>query len=182
MSNCRFIRNGNDGVDLMESEIAIVDSEWIENGDKGVSVGEQTRAVILNGRFVGNGIGSQVKDESQALYYNCTFERNQKSLDSYNKNWRYRRGGTVHVWKSVFRGNAEQITSDRRSQIFVYDSYCDASIAARRGRIELAEVDDGSQKVAKHRRVQQAELPGLARGSVFEALLLDADPARRGAK
>jgi hypothetical protein len=148
-----FIDSGNDAVDLMTSQALVRESLIQGSGDKGVSVGEGSRLLALNDRIVSNQIGVQSKDGSVATLYNVTLSGNAKPLDAYKKNWRYDDGGRVFLYKGRVEGNLEPITSDKRSSIWVYDSYVNPLPLADEGkkpRIRLAaSVDARGKKKAR---------------------------------
>ena len=106
LQGCLFEDSGNDAIDLMTTEAVVWDTTLLNNGDKGISTGEGSTLFAVNNRFVGNAIGVQVKDSSDAVLVNTTFEDNALAVDAYKKNWRYGAGGTVRVDCSTFRGAA----------------------------------------------------------------------------
>lgn len=91
--NSQFNSNGNDGLDLMGSQVIAEGLIFRNNADKGISVGERSVLDIGNSQFTGNQVAIQIKDDSLVSGHHLGFAGNQKSLDAYAKNWRYGSGG-----------------------------------------------------------------------------------------
>lgn len=148
--NNTFEANGNDAIDLMDSNSEIYGNIFELSGDKGISVGEGSIAIISENLFKKNIVGVQAKDKSLALISNSTFSNNNKHLDAYKKNWRYGDGGEVIVTKSLFSSNIKKkklISSDKNSQIFIFDSYINFNV---KGKNILLDSTDNNEKLAKH--------------------------------
>ena len=78
--------SGNDGLDLMSSDIEIYNSKFQKNGDKGLSVGERTKVHVTDSVFSKNSIGLEVKDASIAkLDTASSFEQNKLDVNLYKK-------------------------------------------------------------------------------------------------
>ncbi|MDD3813704.1 MAG: CotH kinase family protein [Desulfocapsaceae bacterium] len=182
IQSCYFVDSGNDSVDLMTSNVIITDTTIENAGDKAASVGEGARLLAINNIFRNNVIGVQAKDGSVASLYNLDLTDNGHALDAYKKNWRYANGGKIYLYKSRVIGNKKMITADKKSKIFVYDSYIDKPIESTPKRISLADsVDTGDATKAKekklHRNKKEVEYLKNFDSRFWERI----DPARRGA-
>jgi hypothetical protein len=69
--NCKFINNGNDGIDFSTSEVNIIGCTIDGAGDKGISLGEHTHATITNVTIDKVVIGVASKDLSYANIDKC---------------------------------------------------------------------------------------------------------------
>lgn len=132
LDNTIFLNSGNDAIDLMSSTASITNSRFVDSGDKGVSVGEGSQLLAVNNIITNNQIGIQVKDGSKAFVYNQTIVGNVEAVDAYKKNWRYNGGGEVYILKSTLVDNGDDVSSDRNSEITVFDSFIDADIPNKR--------------------------------------------------
>ena len=151
-----FIDSGNDAIDLMTSDAVILGANIKGSGDKGVSVGEGSRLLALNTLFSNNGIAVQSKDGSIATLYNVDIENNIHALDAYKKNWRYNSGGNIYIYKSRLFNNEKMVTADKKSMIFVYDSYHDKDISdgRKKPRVKLHKTaSQGDMKQAKVKKL-----------------------------
>lgn len=117
----RFLRTGNDGLDLMTSKVRVEDCRFEGCGDKGASVGEGSRARISDSVFDSCVIGSQVKDDSRASYLTCQFVNCGQALDAYRKKWLYLSGGHILVRNCTFSEDLGQIKLDQRSSAVILD-------------------------------------------------------------
>ena len=143
-----FIDSGNDAIDLMTSDAVILGNTITGSSDKGVSVGEGSRLLAINTLFSNNGIAVQSKDGSTATLYNVDIENNAHALDAYKKNWRYNSGGNIYIYKSRLLNNKKMITADKKSTIYVYDSYHDKAIRD----------DRKKPRVRLHKTVSQSDI------------------------
>ncbi len=114
--------SGNDGIDLMSSEVSVDGVDLYGNKDKGISVGEATEVVVRKSRIEFNNIGIESKDGSRARVFDTTFDGNVIQLGADVKNWRYGSGGRLEVKDSVITGNDNVIKADKKSTIRVTDS------------------------------------------------------------
>ena len=90
------IDSGNDAIDSMTSDIKIINSLLKNSKDKGVSIGERSIVTIENTDFVGNNIGLEIKDKSNAYLINGSrFSSNGLDINLYKKNWRFGGGGSI---------------------------------------------------------------------------------------
>ncbi|MFT5698317.1 MAG: hypothetical protein ACI8ZB_001172 [Desulforhopalus sp.] len=158
IEECKFSDSGNDSIDLMTSN-AIVKDTLIENGkDKAASVGEGSHLLAINNIFRNNVIGVQVKDGSVASLYNIDFIDNDLALDAYKKNWRYMKGGSVYMDKSRMIGNEKVMTVDKKSNMWVNDSYIDKPVEINRKRIKLSKtVDSVGEVKSRTKRLEWKE-------------------------
>ncbi|MEM7356858.1 MAG: right-handed parallel beta-helix repeat-containing protein, partial [Acidobacteriota bacterium] len=117
IEGCVFDTSGNDALDLMTSEVLVAGNRISGAGDKGISVGEQTRLFAVDNLLADNRIGIESKDGSEAWVYNSTFRDNTLALHAYLKNWRYGRGGTIHLQYSTIEGIGDVAVAARRSAI-----------------------------------------------------------------
>ena len=182
VKNCRFVDSGNDALDLMATEAIIIDTFIMNSGDKGVSVGEASRLLAINDQLVDNLIGIQAKDGSVATLYNLTLDGNAQALDAYKKNWRYNNGGRIFLYKGRFENNEKMISADKKSTIWIYDSFIDRPVKTKKKRVLL---DDSVDM----KRREQARVNKFWRFSEETELLKDlgvrywnkVNPGRRGA-
>ncbi|QDV05135.1 Inner spore coat protein H [Planctomycetes bacterium Poly30] len=188
---CSFLKSGNDGLDLMTSQILVEDT-WIEgSGDKGISVGENTDLLTVNAAIKDCLIGVQIKDRSRAVLYNCDVVGNQKGVDAIVKNWRYGSGGLGFLYKSAFSGNVSTIDADRDSMVRIHDCYFDRAPAPDRS-VFVDRHSGTEHPVEAHHRTflrfpedkaldaDRQEDPGAA--AAFEAAWRGVDPLVRGRK
>ncbi len=175
-----FLDSGNDAVDLMTSEAFINETLMKRNSDKGISVGEQSSLFLINSRLVQNEVGLQSKDNSIAVLYNVDLEKNRKALDAYKKNWRYGKGGMIRLYKGRVSGNENTFNSDKKSYIWVYDSYVKGEITeSKRIRIDTT-VDSLNDKEARIKKLWKH--PDEAGGpDSFDQYWSRANPQQRGA-
>ncbi len=110
-----FKGSGNDAIDLMMSEIEVVDTTLLDGGDKGVSVGEGSQLLWTGGTVKRCHIGIQVKDGSLAWIRGATFSSNTRALSAYKKNWQYGSGGYGLVQECEFRINSSFASADKYS-------------------------------------------------------------------
>ncbi|MCA9000557.1 MAG: CotH kinase family protein [Planctomycetes bacterium] len=110
-----FHRSGNDAIDLMMSQIEVLDCVLTQSADKGISVGEGSELLCSGGRVEGCGIGVQVKDGSLAWIRGVTFDANRQALHAYKKNWQYGDGGAGLVEECEFRRNLGFASADKHS-------------------------------------------------------------------
>jgi len=132
VSDSIFNASGNDAVDLMSTDISIVNSTFIGNGDKGISVGEGSRLLAVNNVLRDNLIGIQAKDASIALLFNQSLLFNQTALAAYKKNWRYGSGGLLILAKSILEGNTVNLLVEKQSKAYLFDSAITGNYAGRR--------------------------------------------------
>ena len=186
LSNVSFINSGNDAVDLMSSTVSIINSNISQSGDKGVSVGEGSRLLAVNNVITENEIGVQIKDGSKAFLYNQTIKENAMGIDAYKKNWRYNGGGEAYVNKSVLSGNESTLSSDKNSNITVFDSFLDGKVKTKKWLNLYASDGDSALNAA----IVDSLLPANMNFSTENLSILDSfdaeamslrDPVRRGA-
>ena len=107
VENSLFIENGNDGLDISWSSIAIRNIESANNGDKCLSVGERSAPLIYDTILRGCSIGLAVKDDSHAKVERVQFEQNGTAIAAYIKKPFFAEP-SVSVLESTFKGNREQ--------------------------------------------------------------------------
>ena len=95
VENCTFVNSGNDGIDMMTSQVRVRNCVFEGNGDKGASVGEASKASFFDSRFENCQIAIQVKDSSEAYLSRCVLNENQVAVSAYQKKPYYRAGGQV---------------------------------------------------------------------------------------
>lgn len=128
VKDLKIINSGNDGIDLMESEVK-VEKCFIDNsGDKGISVGEGSKlnlniCEIRNGKF---GIAS--KDASTAIIKKTSFIDNKFQLSTYKKNWRYNDSGKIYLENSLFSSKKNKLIDDNFGEIKVLSSNFEGDI------------------------------------------------------
>jgi len=187
LNNVTFVNSGNDAVDLMSSTASIINSTLSDSGDKAISVGEGSHLLAVNNVLKHNEIGIQVKDGSKAFLYNQTITENVMAIDAYKKNWRYNGGGEAYLHKSVLADNKSGLTSDKNSQVTLYDSYIDSKTKNKKS-LSVYSSDKTDRSNAKEIDLL---LPKNMKFTVENLAILDSfnpaalqirNPARRGAK
>ena len=146
VANCKFTNSGNDSLDLMGSSVLLRNSKLTNSADKGVSVGEGTRALIYNTIINDNGIGVESKDGSDAYVVNSDLKNNKTQINAYKKNWRYGKGGNIHVEKSVLNSRSNKISTDKFSQIDVRDTQFIGSAGQPKKRVIISSNSDFGEK------------------------------------
>lgn len=108
--------DNGDGLDVSGSWIIAERNLFQGLGDKGISVGENTSIFIADNSFVSNNIGSAVKDNSHAYFYDNHFENNSLDISAYQKK-DFFGGGNVYVFRSGTSHPPEKFHADNRSLI-----------------------------------------------------------------
>jgi len=122
VENCEFYNSGNDAIDLMNTKAIVNNTRFINSKDKAISIGEGSKLLAENNLIQSSEIGIQVKDSSVAYVNNTSFIQNAHAVDSYHKNWRYAKGGTVFLNKCLFEENfVSDISVRKKSKTFVND-------------------------------------------------------------
>ena len=121
MKNIRIKNSGNDGIDLMESDVIISNAKIYNSKDKAVSVGENSYLILNNSLFSKNNIAVATKDRSFSFILNSDLIKNNTSLTNYKKNWQYADGGVTVVHQSKLN-NGKNILVDKHSTIQIMNS------------------------------------------------------------
>ena len=98
-------RAGNDGLDLMTSEVHLNQLAIDGVGDKGISIGEKSRVVVRGAEIRHALTGIAVKDASSLHLHDVVLERNELAIDVFSKNWRYGGPGLVEMVGTQFSQN-----------------------------------------------------------------------------
>ena len=122
IKNVEIFNSTNDGLDFMESEAIIENTNIHFSGDKGISAGENSKVEISNSNFENNVIGIASKDLSKAQILNSNFANNQMHLNVYKKNWRYGASGNIIVKNSRFEYAEKNFISDKKGKILIQNS------------------------------------------------------------
>ena len=122
IEKCKISASGNDAIDLMSSKALINKSELSNSGDKGISIGEASEVVVFNSKIHNNVTGIESRDNSTVYVINSTLIDNKRQINAYKKNWRYEKGGSVVVDKSVISPAYNTIKGDYNSKIEIYNS------------------------------------------------------------
>ena len=122
IKDSKIINSGNDGIDLMESEVKLEKCLIDKSGDKGISVGEGSKlnlniCEIKNGKF---GIAS--KDASIAIIKKASLIDNIIQLSTYKKNWRYNASGKIYLENSLLFSKKNQLMDDNFGEIKILSS------------------------------------------------------------
>ena len=122
MNDIKILNSGNDGIDLMESEVKVEKCFINNSGDKGISVGEGSKldlniCEIRNGKF---GIAS--KDASIAIIKKTSLINNELQLSTYKKNWRYNASGKIYLDNSLFFSKKNKLIDDNFGEIKILSS------------------------------------------------------------
>jgi parallel beta-helix repeat protein len=94
------VLNFGDAIDLSGSHALIVNNNIVKSGDKGISVGENSKVIISSNLISKNDLGIAVKDSSDALISQNSFEKNQKNLSCYRKKGFFE-GGTAFLHANI---------------------------------------------------------------------------------
>ena len=122
ISNSKINNSGNDGIDIMESEVS-VNSTLINNSkDKGISTGENSKLKVHHSIIENNNIGIASKDRSIASITKSNLNFNISQLSAYQKNWRYGSGGKILADDLNFLGAENLISSENNSEILIKNS------------------------------------------------------------
>ena len=106
----------------MNSKALINKSDLSSSGDKGISIGEASDVVIFNSKIYNNVIGIESKDNSTAYVINSTLIDNKRQINAYKKNWRYEKGGSIVIDKSILLSADNSVKGDNNSRIEIYNS------------------------------------------------------------
>lgn len=113
--------DGNgDGLDFSGSQILVQDSFFSGFQDKGISIGEKTDIVLHNNLIQNNNNGVAVKDSSHAYFINNNFEKNNISINAYQKKPLFS-GGVTYLFSNEFIENNIKYQSDELSQKFEFN-------------------------------------------------------------
>jgi hypothetical protein len=121
IKNIIIKNSGNDGIDLMESDVIISNAKVYNSSDKAVSVGENSYLILNNSLFSENNIAVATKDHSFSFILNSELIKNNTSLTNYKKNWQYADGGVTVVHQSKLN-NGKNILVDKHSTIQILNS------------------------------------------------------------
>ena len=122
--NTKISQSGNDGIDLMESDVIISNVKILNSGDKAISVGENSFMILNNSSISKNNIGIATKDKSISFIINSNLINNNVALNNYKKNWQYGSGGITKVYRSKLN-NKKNISIDKHSAIQIFDTDLD---------------------------------------------------------
>jgi len=125
MKDLNITSAGNDGVDLMDSSVVILNTTIKGSADKGISVGENSKALIYHSSLSTNNIGIAVKDGSIVNLELSSFNNNSINIDAYNKNWQYGTiGGIVNIQSSEFTAKENVFNATKTSSINFNNTSC----------------------------------------------------------
>jgi hypothetical protein len=175
-----FSRSGNDALDLMTSQVAVIESRISGAEDKGISVGEGSDLLAWNTAVRDSNIGVQVKDGSKAVLYNVELAENLKGMDACLKNWQYGGGGEAHVLKSRLVGGGDGITADGKSTVKVIDSYLEGGVGGDKKRIHIDGTVDSDPEFRTRARTQRRSLDDLGLHEYLVPFLESIRPEVRG--
>lgn len=114
---CTFRRSGNDAIDLMTSDVKIIDNFIIDSADKGISVGEASRPLILGNVIRNCSRGIEVKDSSEPWIIDNQLQNNDVGVLVMRKNWRYGEGGFAKLISSRSMDNKVDVRVDADSRL-----------------------------------------------------------------
>ena len=125
VTDCRFINNRDDCIDL-SSSWALIDRNRIHSyGDKGISVGEKSRPTIFNNLISHATMGIAVKDLSTALILNNTLVSNRTAVAAYRKKESFG-PGTASLINNVIHFNHRPVETDVGSAVTARFNSADA--------------------------------------------------------
>ena len=85
----RFLRTGNDGLDLSGSILRVRNSIFEENGDKALSAGEASDVALIGSSVEGAAIAVASKDNSMVLIEGITLRDSEQGFAAYQKKPEY---------------------------------------------------------------------------------------------
>ncbi|MBT8232581.1 MAG: right-handed parallel beta-helix repeat-containing protein [Saprospiraceae bacterium] len=85
IKDCRYIKSGNDAIDVSGSVIEVVNTTIDKAGDKGISAGEQSTVTVRFSNINGAVIGAASKDNSLLKIYNSTIDNCETGLAAFQK-------------------------------------------------------------------------------------------------
>jgi len=120
VSNNQFIGpikkyGDGDGADISGSKILFEKNIFSDMGDKGISIGEKSEAYIIDSTMARNHMGSAVKDNSIAYFYNNQWIDNESNLEAYQKKAIFG-GGTIVLDKDLSIKGSD-VKLDSKSEI-----------------------------------------------------------------
>lgn len=80
---------GDDGIDLMASQLEIVDSALLGCAGNGISAGEESQIHVLSSLIADTGVGALAKNASHLSFTRSLLYRNQAGLEIYQKSPNY---------------------------------------------------------------------------------------------
>ena len=175
ISSGRFENSGNDGIDLMSSQVLIENSDVLTSRDKAVSAGEASDVLIFNSTLSQNMVGVESKDNSTVRIINVLLDANKSHLNAYTKNWRYGAGGTIVAEKSVFKTLQNRISAKKQSKIKIFDSTFALSMPKKEKHVSVDTLSDASENNTANS--SQYTLNSMAKLSHWS---LKGNPALRG--
>ena len=113
IDNCRFIRTGNDGLDLSGSVGIMANISTLDCGDKGISIGEESDISLLSAEIDGSPIALAAKDLSVLLIDKITMRNCTQGFTAYRKKSEYG-GGTIIV-KAYQADNIKRLHNIRQN-------------------------------------------------------------------
>lgn len=122
ISNSKIYNSGNDGIDIMESQLNVYRTLIDNSKDKGISTGESSRLKVYDSTIENNDVGIASKDGSIATIINSKLNFNNFQLSAYKKNWRYGSGGKIFADNLNFLGNQNFISSEDNSEVLIKNS------------------------------------------------------------
>jgi hypothetical protein len=131
VTQSRFVKSGNDGLDISGAQVVVTRCRFEHNGDKGTSVGENSHPIIVDCLYVGNQIGTSCKDKSLARIAHCSYIDNRLGLEAIRKK-PFFGGGAGEFVNCVFSQNDVLRSEDyfSQGQLQITHSMLDESIAS----------------------------------------------------
>ena len=96
----RFLRTGNDGLDLSGSILRVRRSVFEENGDKALSAGEASDVALIDNRIAKANIAVASKDNSVVVVENLSIRDSEQGFAAYQKKPEY---GPAKIFASDIR-------------------------------------------------------------------------------
>ena len=119
------MKSGNDGVDFMDSNGLITNSQINGSGDKAISAGEDSNVLIYNSSILENNIGIAVKDGSEVTVENSSLKNYPYNISAFSKNWQYgNQGGKINVLNSQIFGDLNTIKLSDNSFLYYNNFAC----------------------------------------------------------
>ena len=111
-----FVNNEDDGLDLTDSEVSVLDCAFHWMGDKSISAGERSRVSVISTRLSDSEIAIASKEDSQVDVRDSEFRRNRLGFSLYRSKPVFG-GGSGTVTGGVFARNDKDFSVEPGSNL-----------------------------------------------------------------
>jgi hypothetical protein len=111
-----FVNNGDDGLDLADSEVSVQDCAFHWMGDKSISAGERSRVSVISTRLSDSEIAIASKEDSRVDVRDSEFRRNRLGFSLYRSKPVFG-GGSGTVTGGVFARNDRDFSVEPGSNL-----------------------------------------------------------------